>query len=73
MAEPITAKTLESKSVKELFVLKGQLKKELFDTKMKHAMRGLKETHFISVLKKNIARVSTYLVLKAKQYGNSGR
>jgi ribosomal protein L29 len=40
------------------------LKKELYDLRMKNAIRGLKTTHQIWEVKINIARVNT--VLKSK-------
>ena len=51
-------------NVKELVSEKGKLKKELFELKMKNAIRWLKETHKIWDLKVKIARINT--VLKSK-------
>ncbi len=52
------------KSLKELIWLRRNLKKELFDARMKNALKSLKETHTISVLRKNIARINTALTSK---------
>ena len=51
-------------NVKELVSERGKLKKELFELKMKNAIRWLKETHKIWDLKVKIARINT--VLKSK-------
>ena len=51
-------------TVKELVSERAKLKKELFELKMKNAIRGLKETHKIWDLKVQIARINT--VLKSK-------
>ena len=59
-------KDLVAKSIRELVVLRTQLRKELYDLKMKNAIRWLKETHKISDIKKKIARVSTILTSKIK-------
>lgn len=51
-------------TVKELVSERSKLKKELFELKMKNAIRGLKETHKIWDLKVKVARINT--VLKSK-------
>ena len=51
-------------TVKELESERAKLKKELFELKMKNAIRGLKETHKIWDLKVKVARINT--VLKSK-------
>lgn len=51
-------------TVKELVSERVKLKKELFELKMKNAIRGLKETHKIWDLKVKVARINT--VLKSK-------
>ncbi len=51
-------------TVKELVSERGKMKKELFELKMKNAIRWLKETHKIWDLKVKIARINT--VLKSK-------
>lgn len=51
-------------TVKELVSERARLKKELFELKMKNAIRGLKETHKIWDLKVKVARINT--VLKSK-------
>lgn len=51
-------------TVKELISERGKMKKELFELKMKNAIRWLKETHKIWDLKVKIARINT--VLKSK-------
>ena len=51
-------------NVKELVSERGKLKKELFELKMKNAIRWLKETHKIWDLKVKVARINT--VLKSK-------
>jgi large subunit ribosomal protein L29 len=60
----ISFKDLADKSCKDLVVLRRSLKKELFDARMKNALKSLKETHTISVLRKNIARINTALTSK---------
>ena len=51
-------------TVKELVSERGKMKKELFELKMKNAIRGLKETHKIWDLRVKVARINT--VLKSK-------
>jgi len=51
-------------TVKELVSERAKLKKELFELKMKNAIRGLKETHKIWDLRVKVARINT--VLKSK-------
>lgn len=57
-------KELNEKTIKELVEERKKLKKELYDLRMKNAIRGLKTTHQIWEVKINIARVNT--VLKSK-------
>ena len=63
-------KDLLDKTVKELVQLRRKLREELYKLKMKHSIRGLKETHTIKELRKKIARVST--VLTSKIADNNG-
>lgn len=62
------SKDLLEKSSKELVSLRRDLKKQLFDSRMKNALKSLKETHTISVLRKNIARINTALTSKNTQH-----
>jgi large subunit ribosomal protein L29 len=62
------SKDLLEKSLKELVSLRRDLKKQLFDARMKNALKSLKETHTISVLRKNIARINTALTSKNTQH-----
>ncbi len=57
-------KQLNEKTIRELISERKKLKKELYNLKMKNAIRGLKETHKIWEIRVNIARVNT--VLKSK-------
>ncbi len=58
-------KDMAEKSLKELVALRRSLKKQLFEARMKNALKSLKETHTISVLRKNIARINTALTSKS--------
>ena len=60
----ISFKDLAEKSCKDLVLLRRSLKKELFESRMKNALKSLKETHTISVLRKNIAKINTALTSK---------
>lgn len=60
----LSFKDVAEKSLKELIWLRRNLKKELFDARMKNALKSLKETHTIPVLRKNIARINTALTSK---------
>ena len=51
-------------TIKELISERWKMKKELFELKMKNAIRWLKETHKIWDLKVKVARINT--VLKSK-------
>lgn len=63
---------LSEKTIKELVQMRKQLKKELYDLKMKNAIRGLKETHKLGDLKIKIARIHTVLTHKTqKAHGNN--
>lgn len=65
-------KQIVEKSIKELVNERKKMKKELYNLKMKNAIRGLKETHQIWDIKIKIARINT--VLKSKinsSYGNN--
>lgn len=59
-------------SVKELVRKRTELRKELFDFKMKNVTGSLKKNSDIRMTRRNIARVNTILTSKiAEQYGNS--
>ena len=57
-------KELISKDVKGFFAMRKQLKKELFELRMKNSVRALKETHKIGDLRVKIARINTVLQSK---------
>jgi ribosomal protein L29 len=58
--------------VKELIKARRKLKDELYTVKMKHAMKGLKQTHGLRELRRKIARINTVLTVKVKEnYGNN--
>lgn len=57
-------KELRELTPKNLVDERSKLQKEVYDAKMKNAVRGLKQTHQIGVAKKKIARINT--VLKSK-------
>lgn len=54
-------KELLAKTIKELVKLRNDYKSELFQLRMKNAIRWLKETHLIRLTTRNIARVNTAL------------
>lgn len=64
---------LMQKTVKELVKMRNDLKKELFEMKMKNSMRWLKQTHLISVAKANVARINTALNIKIKDKDGDNR
>ncbi len=58
--------------MKELVKARTKLRDELYTAKMKHAMKGLKQTHSLRDLRKKIARINTVLTIKVKaSYGNN--
>lgn len=57
-------KELQDKSIKELVLMRRDLKQQLYALKMKNAIKGLKETHKIGDAKVKIARVNTVLTHK---------
>lgn len=64
-------KDLWSKTVKELVKARRKLQDELYALRMKHAMKGLKQTHSLKDLRRKIARINTILTAKIKEnYGN---
>lgn len=65
--KPIVFQDLVDKSPKELVLMRRDLKKQLFEARMKNAIKSLKETHIISVLRKNVARLNTALTTKNSQ------
>jgi len=54
-----TAKDLREKSVEELAQEEATLRKSIFETRYKHAMRQLEDTASVGRLKKDLARVLT--------------
>ncbi|MEI7477869.1 MAG: 50S ribosomal protein L29 [bacterium] len=67
-AKVLIGKDLIGRSNKELVALRRDLKKQLFDAKMKNALKSFKETHIIPVLRKNIARINTALTSNSIQH-----
>ena len=57
----LTAKDLAKKTAKDLVALRAKIRKELFDLKIKNSIRSLENTHLISLAKKNIARINTFV------------
>jgi ribosomal protein L29 len=66
--KPIVFKDLVDTSPKDLVLMRRDLKKQLFEARMKNAIKALKETHIVSVLRKNIARINTALTTKNTQH-----
>ncbi len=65
-------KQINEKSVKELVSERKKMKKELYNLKMKNAIKWLKETHKIWNIKVKIARINTVLKFKiSENYGNN--
>lgn len=60
----MTFQDLTGRGVKELVALRRDLKKQLFELRMRNALKSLKETHEISVLRKQIAQINTALTSK---------
>jgi len=60
-------KDLQDKAIKELILMRRELKKELYAYKMKNAIKGLKETHNIGDVRVKIARINTVLTHKNKE------
>ena len=58
---------LQDKSIKELVLMRRELKQELYSYKMKNAIKGLKETHKIGDTKVKISRINTVLTHKTKE------
>lgn len=63
-------KELSEKTVKELVQMRQKLKRDLYDLKMKNAIKGLKETHKLWDIKVKIARANTVLTRKIQENGN---
>lgn len=62
-----TAKELREKSLEELATEEATLRKSIFETRYKHAMRQLEDTASLNRLKKDLARVLTVRSAKASQ------
>ena len=60
-------KELTEKTIKELVQMRQKLKRELYDLKMKNAIKGLKETHKLWDIKVKIARINTVLTHKIQE------
>jgi len=60
-------KDLQDKAIKELILMRRELKKELYAYKMKNAIKWLKETHKIWDVRVKIARINTVLTHKNKE------
>ena len=54
--------------IKDLINKRNQLRKEIFEAKIKNATRSLKQTHTIRSMKKELAQVSTLLSSNAKKW-----
>jgi len=63
--EKLLSSDLTGKSFKDLVALRNDLRKQLFTMQMKNAMKALKETHQIRIVRKNIARINTALSSKS--------
>ncbi len=59
-------KDIKWRTAKELVKKRLELRKELYEDKMKNSVRWLKQTHKLPVLKKKIARINFVLTSKAK-------
>lgn len=59
-------KDIQWRGAKELVKKRLEIKKELYEAKMKNSIRWLKQTHKIPELKKKIARINFVLTSKAK-------
>ena len=66
-------KDLRDKTVKELVLMRRELKKEFYSYRMKNAIKGLKETHKIWDARVKIARINTVLTLKIKEKNGGNR
>ncbi len=66
-------KDLNGKSIKELVQMRNKLRWESYKLEMKHAIKGLPQTHKIKQLRRDIARVSTILTRKIKERDDSSR
>lgn len=66
MTKKLITQDVSKKSVKEIVIMRTDLMKQLFDAKMKNAVKGLKQTHLIKSFRKNIARLNTFLSSKLK-------
>lgn len=60
-------KETKEKTIPELIGERKKLQKQLYEFKMKNAIRGLKQTHQIADAKKKIARINTVLQSKIKK------
>lgn len=67
------SKNTEQQSIKDLMQSIATMKSELHGLRMKNAMRNLKETHTITVLRKKIARASTLLTSQFKKNNGDNR
>ena len=61
-------KSLSDLNIKDLINKRNQLRKEIFEAKIKNATRSLKQTHTIKSMKKELARVSTLLSSNANKW-----
>lgn len=64
-------KNLANMSPKELLKLRQEAQKKQFELKMKHAVKGLKQTHQLNIARKNIARINTFFKLACDQVKKS--
>ncbi len=66
-------KDLHDKTIKELILMRRDLKKEHYSYKMKNAIKWLKETHKIGDVRIKIARINTVLTHKTKEQNGGNR
>lgn len=59
--QKLVFKEIAQKSLKELISIRSQLKKDLYELKMKNSMRWLKQTHLLKIARRNLAKINTAL------------
>lgn len=58
-------------SIKDLVKLRNDFKKDLFNLRVKNALKWLKQTHHIRIVKWNIARINSALSYKLLRNGDN--
>lgn len=65
--EKLTRQDLEKLDVPRINAKIAELRKELFDLRIKKATSGMEKPHLLKVLRQNIARLMTFKTIRTRE------